>query len=688
MASTPSLRADRRNDIQGIRVIGALLVFSFHVFFSGVSGGVDVFFVISGYFMASNAVKRGQLEQLPSLLSVYRNFLLRVAPQAIVALLGILLLLFFFISPMVWTENLRDVGASAVYLENWRLIRKGQDYLARSETVTLAQHFWAVSLIGQTYFLWPWLLRLGRLFAQRLGSDPRRTLTWLISALSALSLAWSLYFTHASPTSAYFDFFARFWEFGCGVLLGLRSDTVSAASAPRAALMSWIGIALLVSCGFVIGSHQAFPGYAALWPVLAAMALIRYGRPAERYNVGWLLARPWFARWGEVSFGVYLWHWPLYVVYQSATHQPSMPLVPGLLLLVLAFICALLGKKLVDWLFASPRVATSKRLVPLGFLSLLLLISTSSEVVRRGILAKGPHWDSASASTSGFIAPGPFSVRDDNAPTYKTGCHQSIDSPKLSQCSFGPDKAAATIVLVGGSHSAQWLPALMLHAEKKNWKIVSMTKSGCLFGDPADKDLFKPLHASCAQWNEEAMKAIVAMKPDLVMALATRHVKEGKQHVEYVPDGYADRFKQLGAHGIRAVALRDNPWMDKDVPVCVYSPAVDDKNICGNKRENVLNDRTYAETLAKLPDDVSVVDMTEHFCDTEQCWATKDDMVIYRDSNHITATYAEAISPALRDAVDDAMEAVAQNDDAPSKERELELGDRPELTRRMTAEQP
>jgi peptidoglycan/LPS O-acetylase OafA/YrhL len=123
----------RRDDIQGLRVIGALLVFSFHVFFSGVSGGVDVFFVISGYFMAKNAIGRGELANPPTLWSFYRDFLLRVAPQAALALIGIVLLLFLFLSPMVWSTNLRDIVASALYLENVRLINRGQDYLARSE---------------------------------------------------------------------------------------------------------------------------------------------------------------------------------------------------------------------------------------------------------------------------------------------------------------------------------------------------------------------------------------------------------------------------------------------------------------------------------------------------------------------------------------------------------------------------
>jgi len=644
----------RRNDIQGLRVISALLVFSFHVFFSGVSGGVDVFFVVSGYFMAANAAKRGEIAVPPSLLSFYREFLLRVAPQAILALLGILLLLFFLTSPMVWATNLRDIGASAIYLENFRLISRGQDYLARSESLTLVQHFWAVSLIGQSYFAWPLILRLNKLVAVNTRQDPRKLLTPFVAALSFASFCWCLYFTDSSPSSAYFDFFSRFWEFGCGALLG--SHAIGRTDTPLADLWSWLGVALIASCGFVVGSTLAFPGYASAWPVMGALLFIRYGRADNRHNASRYLSRPWLARLGSVSFGVYLWHWPLYVVYTNSTNNAgAVPLLPGLGLLALSITCAFVSKQTIDWCFSSRRVSSSTTLVPLGFLSLLLLISSSSEFARREVNENGSNWDASNLHMTGFILPGPFSVRDDNASVYKSGCHQNGTSDELKTCSFGRPDAKKKIVLVGGSHSTHWLPALVLHAEKEGWQIISMTKSGCLFADPADQAAaLGTIHASCRTWNQAAMRTILAIKPDLVVTLATRYSDGASGRTEYVPDGYVSYFRQLAASAIPTLALRDNPWMHKDVPVCVYSPVVSDKNICGAARPHVLNDEAFAKEIKAIPAGVHVADLSAQFCDSTHCWAMKDNVVIYRDSNHMTASYAERISPALRDAVNQA----------------------------------
>jgi peptidoglycan/LPS O-acetylase OafA/YrhL len=322
----------------------------------------------------------------------------------------------------------------------------------------LVQHFWAVSLIGQTYLVWPFVIRLGRLAGSRAVED-RRKMLLLVSVLSFGSFCWSLYATHSFPARAYFDFFSRFWEFGCGVVLGLRSFRDERLTPGHAAVMSWLGLALLAGCGFVVGATLSFPGYASLWPVTAALLLIRYGQPENRLNASWWLSRPWFAGLGAISFGIYLWHWPLYVAYASgANHVGTLPPLPGLGLLALSIACAVLGKMAVDWCFSSRRVSSSTTVVPLAFLSLLLMISLSSECVRRAIHAKGVRWDADSKRTAGFIAPGPFSIRADNASVYKSGCHQNGTSENLKTCSFGKPGAK----------------------KKLSWWAVLTPRTGCL----------------------------------------------------------------------------------------------------------------------------------------------------------------------------------------------------------------
>ncbi|MCA1245470.1 acyltransferase family protein [Massilia sp. MS-15] len=638
-----------RDDIQGVRALGALLVFVFHVYLNGVSGGVDVFFVVSAYFMARNALKSKSVGGQVDILAFYKGFLLRVAPQAAIALIGIAALVYWFSSPMSWAMNFRSIGVSALYLENWWLISRGQDYLARSESLSLTQHFWAMSLIGQSYLVWPLLVSATNAVSRRLAANPLTMLTRLLVALSVLSFCWSVYATSATPARAYFDFFTRFWEFGAGALLGLLGAQDRKAGTRSAALFSWIGAGLLLSCGFLIGSRLNFPGFAALWPVSAAMLIIQYGQPSGRFNAGRVLSHPLLVRLGGYSYGIYLWHWPLYALYEDTAYRSQgNHLVAGLIILLASIGLAVMSKKLADALLRLLHFPERKNMPALGVLGLLMLVGVSTDMARRNISENGVMWDQHRLGEAGFVAPGPFRIRSDNAVVYKSKCHQDIVSPKVNKCEFG-ERDGRTIVLIGGSHSAQWLPALTQHAGAENWKIISITKSGCLFADPADQALFGDLDRSCAQWNADAMRQVIELKPDLVLSIATRWRDEGGRRIEYIPAGYQGRFRQLSAAGIPVVAIRDNPWMQKDPPRCVYSPIVFDKTRCGDERDRVLDDAGFQRALLGIPPKVRIVDMTDYFCDSKYCWAVKDGIAVYRDPHHITATYAQKISPVLRD---------------------------------------
>lgn len=293
----------------------------------------------------------------------------------------------------------------------------------------------------------------------------------------------------------------------------------------------------------------------------------------------------------------------------------------------------------------------TKPFVPLGVLGLLIGLSMTAEAARLHVLWNGRAWNADFAEESDFIAPGPFRVRFDNADVYKLGCHQNLKSSQVKTCAFGSKTPQKTIVVVGGSHSAQWLPALTSHAAAENWHIVSMTKSRCLFADPEDHILFEDLDPSCKKWNIAALEKIVQLKPDLVLSLATRWQGMDERRTEYVPTGYHSHFATLEAAGIKVFALRDNPWMDKDVPLCVYSPVAVDKAACGRKRSHVLDDVSFKRGIAGMPANVHVGDMSDHFCDKQHCWAVRHGISIYRDSNHITATYAKKISVSLREQI-------------------------------------
>lgn len=660
-----------RNDVQGIRTIGALLVAIFHIWVGGVSGGVDVFFVVSGYFLSTGFLRERGGGTRRAIAAHYMRFLCRIVPPALIALLGITALVFLFISRPAWENQLKEIAASAVYMENWWLIKVGQDYLQRGADLSLVQHFWAVSLIGQVQVLWPLLAAFALWLARRLRRPGASVLAALLVLAAAASFIYAIAATAAHPESAYFDLRTRYWEFAVGALIGLWPGLRDRLAPALAHALSWLGIALLMSCGFTIGATAHFPGYAALWPVTAAVLILLGGREQQRVNAGyWLAARP-LSGLGNLSFGIYLWHWPLLALLLTALHgeKPSLPM--GLAIIGAAAVLALITKRIAD---GSNLLATPPRRT-LAYAAAVLVLAAGTQAASQWIgHISAQQWAQRTADASLKLRPSAFAAHLDNPDVYASGCHQTTVRPAPIHCAFGSESAAFTVLLVGGSHSAHWLPALQEIAKRRDWRIISMTKSQCIFANFADEALrlAEAPHPSCASWNRAALAEIIRLRPDAVITIATRAVFSGRHQAkrvlaEQIPAGYLAHFNALSAEKIPVVAIRDTPWLQSDIPNCVYSPLTAEARQCGGQRAMFLDDTTFAQARAQLPPGVAIVDMTDAFCSDTQCDVTRDGMLMYRDSHHITTTYARAVSNLLAERIAAALPSLDMNSAALSR---------------------
>lgn len=644
-----------RNDVQGIRAIGALLVAVFHIWIGGVSGGVDVFFVVSGYFLGSGLLREDGAGRTVGIVAHYERFLCRIVPPALIALAGVTILMFAFVSPTSWETQLREIAASALYVENWWLIRKGQDYLQRGADLSLVQHFWAVSLIGQVQLLWPLLVALALKLARWLNRPGPAVLAGILVVAATASFAISLFATATRPESAYFDLSTRYWQFAIGALIGLQPGLRERLPATVCAALSWLGVGLLLSCGFVIGSTAQFPGYAALWPVGAALLILLGGRENQRANAGhWLAARP-LAALGELGFGIYLWHWPMLAILLAARgEKPSLG--TGLAIIAAAAALAWITKRLVDGINRFGAGTVRAR----AFAAVVLTVAIGAEAGNRFVRHLGAQQLAARLPDRTLeLIPAAFAAHNDLPIVYQTDCHQNATSARLKQCVFGSERAPFVAVLVGGSHSTHWLPAMQEIAGRRDWRIISMTKSQCIFADFSDAELRRQEepHASCVQWNDAALREIIRIRPHLVVTIASRMVFSGPDHKavlsEQIPDGYVRHFTALAREKIAVVAIRDTPWMSRDVPNCVYSPLTDAIQNCGGLRSDVLNDASFRKALARLPANVRLIDMTDAFCSDSQCDVTRNGILMYRDSHHISTTYARALAPLLAERIAD-----------------------------------
>lgn len=655
-----SKSAEFRPEIQGVRALGALLVAAFHIWFGRVSGGVDVFFIVSGYLILGSLLRQADKTGRIDLIGFAYRLSKRLLPAALFVILAVLIAAWLWLPQTRWDAVIKEAVASTLYLENWKLIRQSVDYLARDQLPSPYQHYWAISIQGQFYVVFGVGLALYLSAARRLTGRTFNPLL-LIGAIFAGSLAYSIWLTIVDQPTAYFSTCTRLWEFALGGLLAAILPKLALSRGLRIGL-GWIGFIAILSCGAVLQVATLFPGYAALWPTLGACCVIAAGRTGSKVGADAILASRPFAYIGDISYSLYLWHWPVLILYRAIFNEVEAGFLAGLAILAISFVLSAFTQRFIEQPFINLDRATANpwpwlaQAAAAGIMTLLAAggwyfyldtvrqaqIATPLDLaVNPGALAFGQ----AAPGDAAAIRPGPLWARDDKPVAYDDGCHQSLESSTLRTCVYGDKDARTSIAIVGGSHSLMWLPAFQEIAPRHPVKIITMTKSSCLFSG-AYVGGIAAFKEQCAKWNKQALEKLLELRPTAVFTVATR----GSGAEETVPDAYVEVWRALAAAGIQVIAIRDTPWMMFDVAECIEI-AGPDSAACSRPRKSMLADRDPIESTKELPPNVRYIDLNRYFCDQERCPPVAGNVLIYSDQHHITATYARTLSKPLEEAV-------------------------------------
>ncbi|WP_342250994.1 acyltransferase family protein [Sphingomonas sp. OTU376] len=295
--------------IDGLRAIAVTSVILFHLWPWSLPGGftgVDIFFVISGFVVTGSLVGREFTSFRQLAAYFYARRLMRIMPALVVMLLVSLLASQLFI-PDAWLSNsLSQVARFAFFgLSNVVLATDTDSYFGPQAAYNPFTHTWSLGVEEQFYLFFPFILW----WHHRLHSGAKAVR--LVAILSALSLLLCAVLGIFAQKFAFYLIFPRFWELGAGMLLCLSRERWQ----PWAAGRRWLaplGI-LLIAAGFAIPEGPLFPFPGALLPVagtsLAIMAIL--GGTAPRALGG----RPMVAV-GLLSYSLYLWHWPVFVLFR------------------------------------------------------------------------------------------------------------------------------------------------------------------------------------------------------------------------------------------------------------------------------------------------------------------------------------------------------------------------------------
>ncbi|MER5319769.1 acyltransferase family protein [Streptosporangium roseum] len=617
-------RSGRRPEIEGLRAVAVLLVVIYHIWPRRVSGGVDVFLMLTGFLITGSLLRtverRGRVEFGAFAARLAR----RLLPPAALVLLGVLGGTLLWLPRTRWYDTLREVFASALYYENWSLATSAVDYLAAGSAAGPVQHFWSLAIQGQFYLLWPPLLAL---VAVRRRWNPRMAFLGVMGLVFAGSLAYSVLRTAADQRWAYFDTGARLWELALGGMLAVALPYLRPSRAVRVAL-GWIGLAALVSCGLLLQVSTVFPGYAALWPTGAGVMIIVAGVTGSAYGADRLLTLRPLMYVGKISYALYLWHWPIFVFYLAETGRTAASAKGIALILAVSFALAAVTTHLADRM--TPR--GTARSAALGLACLLPVLATAAVWTVR---LEGQ------AGEKGGIVPAPAMAARDRPQTYADGCNQVTQRDEVLMCRYGAANPSRTIALVGNSHAAHWFPALHRIADANGWQVVNLTKGACALSTDPQRYQGRA-YPSCDRWQKEVMAELRRLEPDLLVTTAT--ISSPFERGETLPAGYVRRWRQLGAMGIGVLAIRDTPRMSFDPPECVE---VKGAEACVDDERRSLAAVSPAARLRRPPANVTFADFNHLLCPAERCRSVIGDLMVYSDKGHITATFMRSLAPAV-----------------------------------------
>jgi peptidoglycan/LPS O-acetylase OafA/YrhL len=633
-----------RPDIEGLRGVAVLLVVGCHCGLSWCAGGfvgVDVFFVLSGYLITRQLAAEYRATSRIDLPRFFARRARRLLPGFTLVLVAVTIAAALIFAPEEMAATGRAACASALYVSNVFFDSTASDYFAPQVEGNPLLHTWSLGVEEQFYLVWPLLI----LFAYRGAHGPRRPIAVLTGAV-AVSFVFCLYASRVEPTIAFFELPSRAWEFAAGGILALMPLSWATEASPWVSVCGIVGLAMILGSAALLRGGAGFPGFIVLLPVIGTLAALFAGSVAPRRGIGAALSAAPMQFLGARSYSWYLWHWP-FVVFAGVLF-PGITMHGKLLTAVFSLAVAALTYRSVErpvrrsrYFVVRPGVSLS---VAGGAMALGITASLSLLAFEREQLRKDHRFQAISAATNDI----------GDLPRKCFGVGPSID---VKVCEFGAAGSPA-IVLFGDSHAMQWFDPLLTAAKLEGWRLITVLRVGCAASDT------NPQHISatvdhCKHWRTSAIQAIIAMHPSaVVMASYDGVTLRGDTgpapmlSADEIRLGTRRTLQALAPVGIPIIVLRDTPLPPFDIPACVIRliDRPQPGKSCDFEALFALNGATYLaeQRAADGLTQTYFLDMDDLICPGKYCPATQHGVPIYRDLNHMTATFTETLAPALR----------------------------------------
>lgn len=354
----PQKHTDYLPGLEGLRAFAVLAVILFHLDIPGLfsSGflGVDIFFTVSGFLITGQLIRQYQTSGTIAIGIFYLKRARRLLPAVLVLLIACVLITEYWVRDAAWRTR-SDLLPALFYFSNWWQIFSEQSYFEMSGRPALLQHLWSLAIEEQFYIVWPLLLLVVlRYFGQR-------ALFFIAATLALLSSGWMIYLSvrHGypqaqDPSRIYLGTDTHTMGLFLGAALAAVWNPLSSgASATKipATISDFLGViclsALLWAMLFVTEYDVALYQGGFFWIALLSTGLLFAAAHKDGALQHWLSIRP-LAWMGQRSYGLYLWHWPVFALLRPEFELPDNPWVQAAIRLSLTVILTELSCRLIE----------------------------------------------------------------------------------------------------------------------------------------------------------------------------------------------------------------------------------------------------------------------------------------------------------------------------------------------------
>jgi peptidoglycan/LPS O-acetylase OafA/YrhL len=705
-----SERTEFRTDIEGLRGLAIALVVLYHSGLALAGGfiGVDVFFVISGFLITGLLLRDRERHGAIRFATFYARRARRLLPAAVVVALVTLVVADRLLSPLDRPSVSLDGAAAALSVANIRFALT-TDYFSPVGAPSPFLHFWSLGVEEQFYVLWPALLALATAWRPRLGAAVVLAVVFVASLAASVlvtdqspSAAFYLLPTRAWQLAAGGLLAVGFGslERAPGILVTIGRILLG--------LAAWAGLGVLGAAAVVLDSGTPYPGLVAVVPTAAAVLLIAGG--GLPFGPGVLLRTLPVRFLGRISYSLYLWHWPVLVLGGLAIGG-TLSVGQSAGLVGVAVLLAILTWAFVEEPFRSGRIsmpAMPRRTVVIGLASMLVvalignsfaaaddtyltsLSSATEQVPGQSVpvanagTGPGAGSDPSSADPpppggintptpspkarsggggvprttpapptsfrlTSAVRPSLIDARTDYERPWLDGCLGSLSTTVPHDCRYANKAGAFTVALVGDSHASALFPAVEAVAIAHGWRLLTFVKVSCPFFDmPIYNAMLKREYTECAAWNRNVIARLAAIKPDLVLVSDSRWVFPLNTADKSRAKEGAALARMIDQIHSRVVIINDVPLPFIDVPGCLAAHATDVRTCAIPRSQDLGDGMGVIEKIAAAATGAGLVDLTAGICPgSGACPVVINNMIVYRDGHHLTATFSRTLAPLL-----------------------------------------